>query len=565
MTNYVTPQKYVIEYIEMYESGQIKLNKERILLVEFVKRNILNNDKVYFDDEMIENCIAFGEKWFFPLGPFQRFLIAFIFLFWKENDRVVFRKFMWFFGRGGGKNGLITVVSKFLISELHGIENYNISVIANSEEQAKTSVEEAYNCVKKHETLRKAFKATLTKITSRKTNSVFTFRTSNGETKDGLRDGAVVFDEIHQYLDNKDVKVHISGLGKRPNPREFYIGTDGYVRDGFLDNMKEKAMKVLKGESRWNSLFPFICKLDDETEFDNPEMWEKANPMLAQPRSEYAGGLFQTIFEEYEDLEEDPSNYEEFMTKRMNLPKVDLEKSVATWEEILSTNRPLPDLYNRECIGCLDFASIRDFAAVGLLFRNDEDYLFHTHSFVRKEFVDKHYAYSKPKNPHATTQKKLAPIKEWEDLGLLSVIDEPTIQPQLIVDWFVEMSRYYVIKKIVADNFRMEVLRPFFEAEGFEVEIIRNPRAIHSLLAPRIETAFANKKIIFGDNPLMRWYTNNVAVITDKRGNKEYAKKEHVKRKTDGFQAFVHGMYRADEIQDVNMDNVLDFLDGIAF
>ena len=31
------------------------------------------------------------------------------------------------------------------------------------------------------------------------------------------------------------------------------------------------------------------------------------------------------LWEEYEDLEDDPSNREEFMTKRMNLPVTDLE------------------------------------------------------------------------------------------------------------------------------------------------------------------------------------------------------------------------------------------------
>ena len=31
-----------------------------------------------------------------------------------------------------------------------------------------------------------------------------------------------------------------------------------------------------------------------------------------------------------------------------------------------ATNRPFPDLYAQECIGALDFASIRDFAACGL-------------------------------------------------------------------------------------------------------------------------------------------------------------------------------------------------------
>jgi phage terminase large subunit-like protein len=174
--------------------------------------------------------------------------------------------------------------------------------------------------------------------------------------------------------------------------------------------------------------------------------------------------------------------------------------------------------------------------------------------------VDKHYAYSKKTSDNVKNQKKVAPIREWEEQGLLSVIDGPTIDPHTIVQWFVEKREQYMIKKIIADNFRMEVLRPVFEEEGFEVEIIKNPRAIHSLLAPRIETAFANHQIIFGSNPMMRWYTNNVLVVIDKRGNKEYQKKEPVKRKTDGFQAFVHGMYRADEIA-VSVDFFLDDID----
>ncbi len=542
-------QKYVEEYINLYRTGKIKFNKERELLIDYLEQYVLNRDDLYFDDEMIENCISFGEKWYFPLQPFQKFLIAFIFLFFKKNNRVFYRKFLWMLGRGGGKNGLISVIIHFLISELHGIEDYNISVVANSEEQAKTSPDEVHKTVKRHEVLQKAFKTTLTQTLSRVTGSILKFRTSNGDTKDGLRDGAVVFDEIHQYESNKDVRVHISGLGKKPNPREFYIGTDGYVRDGFLDKQKEKALKVLKGEARANSLFPFICKLDEETEIDDTSMWEKANPMLSEPRSDYAQGLFETIYEEYEDLEDDPSNREEFMTKRMNLPITDLEKSVAKWEEIEATNQPLPDLLDQECIGCLDYASLRDFAACGLLFRDEnENYIFKTHSFARKEFVDKFYSYSKKNDTEIAGKRTFAPIREWEQKGLLTVVEGATIDPHTIVEWFVKMREHYVIKKIIADNFRMEILKPLFEAEGFEVEVIKNPRAIHSLLAPRIETAFANHKIIFGDNPLMRWYTNNVLVVIDKRGNKEYQKKEPIRRKTDGFQAFVHGMYRADEI-----------------
>lgn len=58
--------------------------------------------------------------------------------------------------------------------------------------------------------------------------------------------------------------------------------------------------------------------------------------MFCEPRSEYAEGLFYIVQEEY-DFTNDPSNREEFMTKRMNLPEVDLNRAVASWEEILET------------------------------------------------------------------------------------------------------------------------------------------------------------------------------------------------------------------------------------
>ncbi|WNO29707.1 putative phage terminase large subunit [Bacillus phage SDFMU_Pfc] len=553
------------EYIQLYESGQIKLNNERIMLIEYLREHVLSRDDLFFDDDMIEKCIRFGEKWYFPLQPFQKFLIAFVFLFFKKNGRVFYRKHLWMLGRGGGKNGLISVVTHFLIGPHHGIREYNVSIVANSEEQAKTSFDETYNVIGRNSILKSMFYRTKEKITSNKTDSILKFRTSNGETKDGLRDGAVVFDEIHQFESNKDVRVHISGLGKKKNPREFYIGTDGYVRDGFLDKQKEKAMKVLSGEARTNALFPFICKLDDEKEVDDIDSWEKANPMLCHPRSEYAQGLFDTIFEEYEDLEDDPTNREEFMTKRMNCPVTDLERSVAKWEEILATNREMPDLHGREAIGAIDFASIRDFAACGLLFRENGDYVWKTHSYARKEFVDKYYSYSKKQDAEMAGKRKFAPIREWEEQGLLSVVEGETIDPNLVVSWFIEMRNYYDIKKVIGDNFRMEVLKPLFEAEGFEVEIIRNPRAIHSLLAPRIELAFANRQIIFGDNPLMRWYTNNVLVVIKKDGNKEYQKKEPIRRKTDGFQAFVHAIYRADEVAETDIGSSLDALNALNF
>lgn len=536
--------KYIDEYRMMWKSGNIKFNKERVLLFKYLEKYILNRDDIYFDEEMLENYIKFTEKWYFELDIYQKFVASFVFLFYKKNDRAFYRRFLIMLGRGGGKNGFISSLVHFFISPLHPIENYNVSIIANSEDQAKTSFTEVYNTIKKNETLSSMFYKTKVQIEGNATGSILKFRTSNGNTKDGLRDGCVVFDEIHQFENNQDVRVHISGLGKVKNPREFYIGTDGYVREGFLDKQKEKALNVLNGKAAPDSMFPFICKLDSSAEVSNPENWGMANPILDEPRSEYAEGLFYTIMQEYRDLEDDPSNREEFMTKRMNIPEEDLSKSVATWEEILATNRPYPDLMHRVAVGGLDFASIKDFAAVGLLFKVGEDYIWKSHSFVRKGFLD--------------TVKLKPPIKEWEADGLLTIVDEPVIDIKHIVNWFCEMRELYGVNRIVADTFRLDLVKSALEAEGFELIYIRNPRAIHAKLAPRVETLFATGRIIFGDNPLMRWYTNNIAVKIDKYGNKTYEKKDEIRRKTDGFQAFIHALFQADNVFEEEIDFVLN-------
>ncbi|MBT2850041.1 terminase large subunit [Staphylococcus coagulans] len=541
---------HVDNYIQLWKTGKILLNKERILLIAYLEKHILSRDDLYFDEEQIENFIKFTEKWYFPLQSFQKFIVPFVFLFEKEGNFLFYEQFFITLGRGGGKNGLITALSNYFISYLHGVSNYDISVVANSEDQAKTSFEEAHNMIERND-LEDTFHLTKLVITDTETKSRFRFRTSNAGTKDGGREGCVIYDEIHRYEDSETVDVFSSGLGKVKWPREFFIGTDGFVREGFLDKLKERSMSILNGESPDDRLFPFICKLDDPLEVDDPDMWEKANPMFSKPMSDYAKGLFRKVKNQYNEMSYSPAKRQEFMTKRMNLPEVDLEKVVAPWEEILATNRPFPQLERKQCIGGLDYASIKDFAAVGLLFREGEDYIWKSHSFVRKGFLD--------------AVKLKAPIHEWEEKGLLTIVDEPSIDPLHIVLWFDEMRETYGLEKVIADNYRMDLLRPLFEEYGIDVEIIKNPRAIQSLLAPRVETMFANHHIIFDDNPLMRWYTNNVAVKIKPDGNKEYLKKDEVRRKTDGFQALVHALYRADELLEVDLNDSLDFLNAINF
>ena len=77
--------KYVKFYIDKYKNGEIVFNKERQLLVEYLEQNILHREDLHFDEEQIERCITFIERFYFKLQPFQKFLIAFVFLFDDED------------------------------------------------------------------------------------------------------------------------------------------------------------------------------------------------------------------------------------------------------------------------------------------------------------------------------------------------------------------------------------------------------------------------------------------------------------------------------------------------
>lgn len=548
--------KYVDEYIDRVKKFPGQFNKDRIELVKYLEKEILPyDDKYYFDEQTLGYFKRWTSKMFFELEPFQLFISAFVFLYNKDTKEPVFDTFFLTMSRGAGKNGYISALSSFLTTELNGIKNYNVVVVANSEKQAKTSFEEVYQVLienglqdtAEHPGVFEVFKS---KIKNVNTGSEFTYATSNAKTADGRRDGVVIFDEIHEYEDSRLVDVFTSGLGKVFPPRRFFIGTNGYVREGYYDNLMNQSREIFETGENPQRMFPFICALDDAEEVDDFDKWCKCQPMFEKPMSAYGRMLFDTYKKYYYALKSDPSSRQEFMTKRMNLPEMNLEQDVASPDEIMATAQHIPydDLKHCECIGGVDFGSVRDFTAVGLLFKQNGKTYWITHSFARLGYLQ---------------QAKLKPpIFEWEKRGFLTIVDETTIHPSHVVDWFKEQSSNYNIKKIEIDSYKSDLIAPLLEEAGFEVEIIRKPSSIHPRLAPLVESGFADKTIIWGDNPLMRWYTNNVFVKTLKDGGKQYLKKDEHRRKTDGFQAFLHALSRVNEIEDRNTKrSLLDLLD----
>ena len=523
--------KHIDEYINLVESGQVLTNDDIKDAIKIIKEK-LSQDNVWIDSDKIDIAIDKIHEYFpYKLLPWERFVLGLVHCYFDDNT-VVWNTFLLMLGRGAGKNGFISPLAWYFTTHFHGIKGYNVDLIANSEDQAKTSFEDNYNVIDDNKKLQKAFHYTKEIILYKKTKSYIKFNTANARTKDGLRPACLIFDEIHEFEDYKQIKVFKSALGKKQHSRTFFITTNGNIRGGPLDDYIEIAKGILKGENKKMRMLPLLYHLENEEEVHDKKNWEKANPSLR-----YFKDLRVEMEQEYEDMKFQPQMFIEFMTKRMNLPAQDTFSVVAEWEKILATNRPIPDkIKGMSCMGAFDYASIRDFVGCGLLFKVGDERVWIHHSFICHKAL-------KIKNREIKFDVELA-VK----MGLCTIINEDTINPRKVAEWFIEKAKEYNILDIVGDRFRKSLLTEVFKEYGLPLSEVGNGYVTHNKIAPLIEKLFADEKIIYGDDPMMRWYTNNIYVDTDKKGNKSYCKIEPRLRKTDGFSAFIHAMSKDDDI-----------------
>ena len=522
------------EWIDLVESGKVLACHEQHQLVAYV-RSVFENEELTVDEARLEKYLSFQKYFPFDLFPWQKFVLALHTCVFRKDGLPRFSDLLILMGRGGGKNGYISFETFCLLTEANGIFQYHIDICANAEDQAKTSFDEITGILSNPDYARKFrhnFYWTNTVIRNLRTRSELKYRTSNPRTKDGGRQGMVVFDEVHGYQDWENINVFTTGLGKKPCPRILYATTDGDVRDGVLDELKERSRLILDGEIPDNGLLPFICKLDNEDEVHSEANWVKANPSLL-----YRLDLLEQVRKEYANYVLEPVKHAAFMTKRMNIPKGRADLEVAPWEVIVKTNRPVPDLTGKSCVLGVDYTKTTDFMSAVLLFRVDGIYYAIHHSWFCNRSKDK--------------GRIKVPLGEMERRGLLTIVDDVEIHPRLLAEWIQQMRSNYNIVKIACDNYRYSILSRELETVGYSakdksIKLVRPSDIMYTQV--KVDSALTGGKVVWGDDPLMRWFTNNTSLIPAPNNNFKYGKIAPKARKTDGFMAFVHAMCVEDEI-----------------
>ena len=539
--------EHLTRFTDKIDSGEISVCKEVSALVDHIKY-CFDTEDIYINETQADKYIALAR--YFPWGEvfeWQEFVITLHdCTYWTDSDMPRWPDLFCMIGRGAGKDGTIALESVALASQYNGISAYDVDICANNEEQALRPVLDivsAFDAPEYQKKLKRFFTWKKESVTNLTTKSIIQGRTNNPKGKDGLRSGIVIFNEIHQYEDYRNINVFTTGLGKKRHPRRSYYTTNGDVREGPLDDILETAEGILFSGDPDNGLLPFICKLDSKEEVDNPDMWEKANPSLP-----HLPDLRTEIKKEYAEWKKSPARLPAFMTKRMNIPDSASEIQVTAYDNIKATKAELPDMHGWTCVAGIDYSKITDFASVILHFRQGDVRYDIGHSWLCAKSTD--------------IPRMKCPWKEWAQNGRLTVVDDVEINPHYITDWLKDAKKNYNIRALAIDDFRFALLAGALEEIGFDCKARKNLKMVRPSdimrVAPVIDSLFANHNLVWGDAPEMRWATNNTKLIRYGRnlgqsddadlGNFVYGKIEGKSRKTDPFMAFVAAMTIEDRI-----------------
>lgn len=195
------------------------------------------------------------------------------------------------------------------------------------------------------------------------------------------------------------------------------------------------------------------------------------------------------------------------MTKRMNIPDSRKEVEVTSWENIMVTNREIPDLRRFSCTCGIDYSRISDFASVNLHFRDGDLRYDINHSWLCLQSKD--------------IQRMKCPWKEWANAGLLTLVDDVEIHPAYLTNYISEKKLEYDIKMLALDDFRYALISEYLRGIGFDAKTSRKIKLVRSSdimrVATVIDSCFNNQYFVWGDNPVLRWATNNTKMIRSGR------------------------------------------------
>lgn len=315
---------------------------------------------------------------------FQDFIIGSLFGWRKKRSNIRrFREGYIQMARQNGKSFLAGEVCNDFAS-FSGYKYGRIFCAATKYDQARIVWEETAKFIESSPHLSELYKIKRydSTITSLVTNATIKAIGRDTKSADGFSSICSILDELHAHPSNQLYKLLQDGQVSKDNALTLAITTAGFNLNSFCYEHYQFCKKILSGAIEKDSLFIFICEMDESDDIWNPQNWLKANPLILWNEDNTINQeMVARMAEKAIDAREKQGNeLINFLTKSLNRwvtysggAYLDAEK----WRAC-GTDIKIEDMRGRECYLGIDLSSGGDLTSIALVFppRTGEDKIY---------------------------------------------------------------------------------------------------------------------------------------------------------------------------------------------
>lgn len=253
---------------------------------------------------------------------------------------------------------------------------------------------------------------------------------SNPDAQDSFNCNIAIADEIHAFKKAAQYNRFKEAMKAYTNKLMVGITTAGDNINSFCYRRMEYAIKVVSGTVQDDTLFVFVSRADQddkgEVDFTSAEQHEKANPsygLTIRP---------QDIMAEAIQAQNDPQQRKDFLSRSLNIYTSAL-RAYFDLEEFKASDRQYSwtvDELARLPIfwyGGADLSKMHDLTAAALYGHYQGVDIVITHAFCPRVMAAE------------KADRDDIPLFGWEEDGILTICNSPTVNYADIVKWFLSM------------------------------------------------------------------------------------------------------------------------------
>lgn len=332
--------------------------------------------------------------------------------------------------------------------------------------------------------------------------------TSDADSKHGFNTHFASIDEVHAHKSRDLTDVITTSTGARLQPLVVYTTTADFMRPSLCNELVDQAIKVRDGVFDQPSFLPVLYHADREDDWEDPDVWYKANPCLGISfREEY-------LEQEFAKAKSNPEYENTF--KRLFL-NIQTEQAVRWMPlHIWDNGNDLPPLEywnGKPCMIGIDLSSTRDLTAVMLEFWEEDDdektnYFWYPYIFAPKDNAEKRA--SEDKVPYLT----------WAKQGYMELTEGNSVDYRRVRQVVDDALERFDVQKIGYDPWNAHQFIQQLQDDGFE-NVVKVPQNAATMNEPmkNVFDMLEASRMHHGGHPVLRWNASNIVVRTDSNTN----------------------------------------------